>query len=310
MDLILDIGGSSVKSTIIETYHADALLNLVVHTERLSGRLFADVEDGVAKSIRYWRAKAGNLNRLGICTTGSVSNARVVVKAGHFDGYENIDWKMRLEDKGYDFGSVVVSNDGRASAWAEYSAQPKEVRNHIHLVVGTGLGGSAIVNGRLVEGDQGLAGYWGHLVVTEEETAICSCRRMGCAETLCSVPGMLFQYNMRATKKVDDFGTFLSEFELGNPAAVRAIEKAGHALGIIVSVGCNIIDPHRVTIGGGVVQALERIGIQQVKQNLLLETATEVAKQRAHWRVADKLLVEAAKYGNDGGLIGVGMMLK
>ena len=55
------------------------------------------------------------------------------------------------------------------------------------LTLGNGVGGAALVNGRLLRGHCGMAGHLGHVTV-EPHGAICSCGNRGCLETVFSAP--------------------------------------------------------------------------------------------------------------------------
>ena len=57
------------------------------------------------------------------------------------------------------------------------------------IILGTGVGGGMVVNGRLVEGAQHIAGEWGHNVL-EPDGPPCYCGQRGCVETFLSGPGL------------------------------------------------------------------------------------------------------------------------
>src|SRR5664280_892521 len=188
--LSLDIGGSSVKVGVFSRAHFDREKGLVQRLPAvpISGRQFDAVKSAVVEATARGLEQV-QATSLGISTTGSVNSAGIVISAGHFVGYKMIDWSQVLRGEFPALERITVCNDGKASAWAEYRYFGSNSSSHVHFVLGTGVGSSVVVNGRLIDGDSGEAGFLGHTRVTSEPTAVCSCDRQGCLETIASAPG-------------------------------------------------------------------------------------------------------------------------
>ena len=115
---------------------------------------------------------------LAISTTGSVAADGRVVSAGMFDGYRDIRWDELLDG----VPAVFVTNDGRASSYAEYWRRRTWSDSLAHFVIGTGVGGGLVDRGGLVVGADGLAGLFGHIKIDRTSRIPCSCRNFGCVE--------------------------------------------------------------------------------------------------------------------------------
>lgn len=111
------------------------------------------------------------------------------------------------------------------------------------VILGTGVGGGIVVNGRLVSGPNSIAGEWGHNPLPwpnddERPGPACYCGKSGCIETFLSGPAL-----------ARDAGASLSAAELpaDHPAWARYEDRLARALASII----NVLDPHIIVLGGG-----------------------------------------------------------
>lgn len=91
--------------------------------------------------------------------------------------------------------SVRIANDADCFALGE--ARYGAVRGHetvFGVILGTGLGGGLVHNGKILTGKGGFSGEWGHGPFVREGTGIpcfpCACGQMGCVETIGSARGL------------------------------------------------------------------------------------------------------------------------
>jgi glucokinase len=307
--LCVDIGGSSVKSGVFSPAQFKETRTLVDTSPiiNIAGSSFADVRDAVVQAIEYVM-RSTDANRLGISTTGTVRPDGIVLGAGHFDDYEMIDWSAILRTSFPSLLSVNVVNDGKASAWAEYSYYDGGKHSHVHFVVGTGVGSSVVVNGELLNGDSGEAGFLGHTVVTSEPTIICSCDRQGCLETIASGPGLVHEYNKVSSTKISDFAEFTETLRNADPAAVKVVDASAYHFGNIIGVLANGINPRTITFGGGVMLGLREAFSSSKTDGYFLERVKERIQQVAFRRSASTTNLEYARFDNNGGLIGAALL--
>jgi fructokinase len=115
--------------------------------------------------------------------------------------------------------------------------------------MGTGVGGGVVVNGRLLDGLQHIAGEWGHNVL-DTDGPPCYCGRHGCVETFLSGPGLARDYREYggAPLSADAIVARAAAGEsMAEAAMQRLFERFGRALAAVI----NILDPHVVVLGGG-----------------------------------------------------------
>jgi len=149
---------------------------------------------------------------------------------------------------------VILENDANCFALAEtrLGVIPEfcpEARVVFGVILGTGVGGGLVVNGRLVRGAHGIAGEWGHNPL-EEDGTLCYCGRNGCVETVISGPALEQRYlaqSGHALKLVDIAGRTSTD-EHARDIIDHLIESMGRALAVVV----NILDPDAIVLGGGV----------------------------------------------------------
>ena len=305
--IAIDIGGSSIKSCRVDQDGSIFKIASNVDTIHLQSNEFSEIKKTVLSICRK-HINNGAEPVIGISTSGSVDNFGTVISAGHFKGYCDIRWSDILADE---FGHVQVCtvNDGRASAWGEYSVMPEKAKTHVHVVVGTGIGGGVIHDGELLKGDSGQAGYIGHIKVSPLSTPICSCGKMGCVESLASAPGIVVAYHNssedpRLSTSID-FEDLLNKFTLDSYNIFDVLKKSGYWLGIAVGNVMNILNPQIVTVGGGVIVAIANITKEySLPENPYFSGIKEGVHYATHRRVEATGIIKEGVLGNTAGLIG------
>lgn len=150
---------------------------------------------------------------------------------------------------------VSIANDANCFALAETQmGVVKEKFPNAQVVfgviMGTGVGGGLVVNGKVINGHHGIGGEWGHNFL-DESGGHCYCGKYGCVEKVLAGPALEdFYQSLSGQKK------FMKEIQTlsktGDPAAVQTMQRLTHFFGLALSVIVNIIDPDVVVIGGGV----------------------------------------------------------
>lgn len=298
----LDIGASSIKAGIVTK--KGAYYDTIIDEERvqLETNEFSELK---AKVIEICRRKfeQGAERIVGISTAGSVDNNGIVISAGNFKNYCNIYWQEILSEI---FGETIAEtvNDGRASAWGEYITSNERANTHVHAVVGTGIGGGVIHNGDLLKGDSGQAGYIGHIKVTPLDTPICSCGKMGCVESLASARGIAAIYSKKNGHE-HSFDEMMKNADTDTQNVMKAFIEGGYWLGVALGNVMNVINPQCVTIGGGVILAVQELmDTYKLASNPYLEGVREGVHYASHRRVEATGNVMCGVLGNYAGIIG------
>ena len=129
------------------------------------------------------------------------------------------------------------------------------------VILGTGVGGGIVVNGRLMQGPNAIAGEWGHNPLPwprpdEWPGPACYCGRSGCIETLISGPA--FERDYAATGHAWLKATEIAARAAQDPAAAAALARYEERLARALAHVVNIIDPHVIVLGGGL-SAIDRL---------------------------------------------------
>lgn len=186
---------------------------------------------------------------------------------------------------------VIIENDARALAEGERRfGAARGVPDFLCLTLGTGVGGGAVVRGKLLKGGSALGAALGHFPV-QPDGEPCGCGARGCLEAYSSAAALL-RYAEPAR-----FGSAQELIEAaaaGHDAARRALDTYAGWLGRGIAALVNVFDPELVVLGGGLVQG----------NTGLIEAARREAESRVFARQARRLRVEASPLGYEAGVLG------
>jgi N-acylmannosamine kinase len=186
----------------------------------------------------------------------------------------------------------LALNDAQAAAWAEYQALEDEIADMAFITVSTGVGGGIISGGRLLMGDGGLAGHFGH-TLADPNGPRCGCGRIGCVEAIASGRGIAAAAQGELAGL--DAKAIFAKAREGDGQAQSLVRRSAQALASMIADIKAVTDCQRVVIGGSVGLA---------DGYLTLVTAF-LAKEPKTYQVA----LNAAHYRHDAGLLGAAMLV-
>lgn len=201
----------------------------------------------------------------------------------------------------------ALENDATAAALAEYRCGAgRGTSTMLYLTVSTGIGGGAVVDGRLHLGAAGNAAEFGHVTVLRGGRR-CSCGRRGCIEAYASGTSIA----VRATEAVAAGGestlTGLPQITAvdvsaaaaaGDPLARAIWDETVDLLGAAVTDLVNVFEPDLVVLGGGVTRS----------GAMLIEPVRELVAAEAMPPAAAAARVELAELGDYVGVVGAGLV--
>lgn len=242
----LDLGGSSVKAVMMKP--AGEVLARATATFDPDRRLhFAETVRDL--SVRLSHETGASPEAVGLSAPGLAAADRrsIAYLPGRLEGLEGLDWTTWLESP----QPVPVLNDAHAALLGEvWLGAARGCRNALLLTLGTGVGGAAMVDGRLLRGAIGRAGHLGHISLDPAGPP-----------DICGTPGSLELAIGNATIQARTNGRFATTHDLvravaaGDPPARRVWDTAVHALAAAVASLINVLDPEVVVIGGGIARA-------------------------------------------------------
>lgn len=151
---------------------------------------------------------------------------------------------------------VRVANDANCFAVSEATDGAGDGAHCVFgAILGTGVGGGIVVDGRVMTGANAIAGEWGHTPLPwpdddEWPGPACYCGQRGCIETFVSGTGLARDF--AAATGIESAGpNIVARAELGDSAARAALERYESRLARALTVLINILDPDVVVLGGG-----------------------------------------------------------
>ena len=266
--LACDAGATRIKFGIVENGRVlahDSIPSLSEHG--LAPRLpdLADALRGICRTANIPLEACGGIS-MSVPSIVDVATGRILAEYGRFRDMPTLDlraWAMA------EFGKpIALENDARMACIGEWRAGAgRGCDNMVMITLGTGLGVSAVMEGRLVRGTHGQAGILGGHLTVRYGGQPCGCGNIGCAESEAS--SKVLAEVARAHPAYP--GSALAREELLDFAAVFRTAAAGDACALAVrdhsllvwsSLVVSLIhayDPELIVLGGGIMASADVI---------------------------------------------------
>lgn len=248
----VDFGGTKIEAAALDSGGA-----IIARLRRPNPGAYGPALTVVAELVAAVEAEAGaRAARVGVGMPGSISPRTGLIRNA------NSVW-LNGERFGEDLEAALsrpvrLANDANCLALSEAADGAGAGAGVVFAaILGTGCGGGLVVDGRLVEGRNGVAGEWGHTplpwaTIEEHPGPACWCGRRGCLETWISGPAL-----------AADQGAGLSAPEIveaaraGEPGAQAALARYVDRLGRALAGVVDLIDPDVIVLGGGMSNVAE-----------------------------------------------------
>ncbi|SDQ33945.1 ROK family protein [Thermostaphylospora chromogena] len=249
----VDIGGTKIAAGLVAS--SGVLLATAARpTPAVRGRdAILDTVTALVRELLTTRPGDGDVVAVGVGSAGVVDPRRGVVLSATraLAGWAGTDLRGELSRR---LGlRVAVDNDVHAHALGEQWRGAAAGRRDVLLVtVGTGVGASIVLDGRIRHGAHSVAGHAGHMTVAAAAGRPCPCGGRGHVEAVASGPALLGEYSRRTGTDSPDLTEVARLAADGDPVAGAVLAEGGAALGSMIGGLVNVIDPEIVVIGGGV----------------------------------------------------------
>jgi len=183
---------------------------------------------------------------LGICTPGVISTQTGLIKNSNTQCLIGKPLKEDLENK-LD-KKISMDNDANCFAMAETKIGAASGFGVVFgVIMGTGVGGGIVIDGKLHSGRTNIGGEWGHHTLHRNGNS-CYCGKTGCVETYISGPSLEKQWR-QLTGKSQSLPEILSNIdnEIGQKWKNEFLENFGYGLANVI----DILDPDVIVLGGG-----------------------------------------------------------
>jgi glucokinase len=242
----IDLGGSSVKAIAV-TPSGKVLTRHNIDFDPAKKLDWAEKIRALVREITVERGAPADSMGLSAPGLAAADGRSIACMPERLQGLEGLDWAAYLEAP----KTVPVLNDAHAALLGEvWVGAARGFQNVIMLTLGTGVGGAAMVDGRLLRGHIGRAGHLGHSSLDPDGPPDCA-----------GAPGSLEVAIGNCTIGERSGGRFQTTHELiaahlkGDAGATAIWLKSVKALAAGVCSFINILDPEAVIIGGGIARA-------------------------------------------------------
>jgi len=237
---------------------------------------------------------------LGFCGLADARIGRVISTNKKYDDAPEIDFRSWSRKE---FGlPFAIENDARMALLGErHVGAARGYDNLVMITLGTGIGGAAMIEGKLLRGKHAQAGCLGGHLPAKVGGRVCTCGAVGCVEAEASgwaLPLMAKEWNgfreseLARRERID----FRAVFELAQAGDRVATEVRDYCLQVWATASVGLIhayDPEIIVIGGGVMRSA----------GMIVPYIQKFVHDHA-WTPWGKVRIVAAELGNNAGLFG------
>jgi glucokinase len=298
----IDLGGTKICGAIA-SFEGDIISKYTISTKAEEGEkaVLERIITVIEKVIEESKLDKDEIISIGIGSPGPLDAKEGKIITTPNLPFKNFNIVKPIKDK---FNiPVYLDNDANAAAIGEYVfGAGKGTDSMVFITVSTGIGGGAVLNGKVYRGNTCNALEIGHMTI-EKNGPRCNCGNYGCAEALASGTAIA-RFAKEAVEKGET--TSLSSFEKitayevfkeaekGDSVAKSVLNKALNYLGICVSNIIASFDPEMVIIGGGVSKG----------GAIVFDKVKDVVQQRCFKVMWENTKIVPAALGTDAGVIG------
>lgn len=298
--IAIDVGGSKI---------AWGLLNYEGNLTHIGKRMWdkydeknivSVIEDIVQILCGEAEREGWSPDAIGMTIPGLADPAKGIWVSAEFMGIYQIPIAQILGERFHI--PVYIENDTNACCLAEkLFGNCKEVKDFLYMTVSNGVGGAFFLDGKLYYGSHGAAGEYGMCIVEEDGRSLENEDYAGCLEMYASDRGIRQNYidlgGLPGENGDYPDGRILAErARKGDALAKKVFDLEGYYLGKVIASACNLLDPEKVIIGGGLSLAFD-----------CYEDALVRTLKKQHYGGVDYtelFLVEPTRLGYHGGLYG------
>ncbi|MEM8584698.1 MAG: ROK family protein [Bacteroidota bacterium] len=266
----LDLGGTKIEGVVLDK-DGHVKTRQRIPTGRKHG--YAHILDQIVKMVGLLEVEVDQkASRVGIGTPGTTDPKTGLMKNANTTVLNNKalddDLMLRLDKE------VILANDANCFAVAEtrlgvVKDTCPDAQLVFGVIMGTGVGGGMVINGKPWNGGQGIAGEWGHAYL-DHSGGQCYCGKIGCVETLISGPALERYYAARSGQNLG-LKEIVSRYRSDSDRhAVATILRLLHFFGKGIANIINTIDPDAIVLGGGLgqIEELYSRGVEHVKKHV------------------------------------------
>ena len=249
----VDVGGTKIEAIALD----DAGQVLVRRRIASPSHGYAQTVQAVQRLVAELEAELGTRASVGVGTPGAISAATGLIKNANSTQLNGQPFAVDLARA---LGREVrVENDANCFVLSEATDGAGAGQRMVFgVILGTGVGGGIVHDGRVWVGPNAIAGEWGHneLPTRDGSTVVdtlCYCGRRRCVETFLSGPGLAADHartNGPASPSLDA-AAIVALAQAGDADASATLSRYYERLAGALAMVINVLDPDVIVLGGG-----------------------------------------------------------
>ena len=239
----IDLGGTKIEGILLDkNYQSITRKRIPTNQDEGYNSILESIKDLVQELIQESNEKVS----IGICTPGALSINSGLIKNSNTQCL--IGKNIQNDLKNILHQEVSIENDANCFALAEAKLGAGKNSNFVFgVIMGTGVGGGIIIDGKIHHGRTNIAGEWGHHCLHNEGNS-CYCGNQGCVETYISGPA-LEKHWLQLSGLTQSLPEIIQNYNNLNFDNWKKSFLDNFALSL--SNVIDILDPDMIILGGG-----------------------------------------------------------
>ena len=240
----IDLGGTKIEGILTdENYKIITRKRIPTNQDEGYNSILESIKNLILELVQESNEKVS----VGVCTPGALSLGTGLIKNSNTQCLIGKDFQNDL--KNILHCNVSIENDANCFALAEAKLGAGKNSNLVFgVIMGTGVGGGIILDGKIHHGRTNIAGEWGHHCLHPEGN-ICYCGNKGCVETYISGPALEKKWS-QLTSQNQSLPEIIKN--LDNPNFLNWKKSFLDDFGLSLANVIDILDPDMIILGGGV----------------------------------------------------------
>jgi len=305
--LAIDLGGTKIKIGLVQAHVVVGATSIdALSANGLRERL-PHVKNAIIELLAKHNISLDYLAGLGMAVPGIVDNKqkRILSIDKKFGDAPEINFENWCKEE---LGlKLSMENDARSALIGEWKfGKAKQYENVVLMTLGTGVGSSAVIEGKLLRGKHFTAGILGGHFIINYKGSQCNCGNKGCVETEASTWCIAakawnskgFIQSKLSKEATIDFESIFRCAEDGDELAKQLKEES---LNVWSACAINLIhayDPEIILLTGGIMAS----------SNIIIPYIQQQTDEHA-WTPWGKVKIEAASFPATAALLGAGYLV-
>lgn len=309
----IDLGGTKILFGLVERESGKVVDFVKKKTKKEKGseNIARKMLDGINRLLEQTQVDLSEIQSIGVGSAGQIDRKNgVIIGAPNLDCY-NLDLKSILEEK---FKiPTFVGNDVEVAALGEQKfGAGRNCNDFVCVFVGTGIGSAIVKSGKLIRGATGTAGELGHIIV-DLNGRPCACGAHGCLEAYASrtaietrIDGALKKGRKSCISEYLEDGKAITSsmirkaIEREDELVLQCVTEASEYLSAGLASVINLINPERIILGGGLIEAVDYFYQSTIKK----------ARAKCLPVPAEKIEFKKTELGDFSGVVGAAFLGK